>query len=218
MEAALAKACREESNFTVASVSALEAYRKSHPRFSVFAPAQVQELCRNLGLNYLIVSTFEFVSLSESRSEPGEARAQSAPAWRVTLRWLDGSTGQITKIHARECSGDIDMPESFPLRELFRALLESPDIIVPVEDSATEMPPPAIWISEVTAPMSDSSASDHAAMTTSLNQNQRGKRWLWYIAGAALVSGGSAVFFLGNSSKPAPPAKTLLPEPPDPPK
>jgi hypothetical protein len=152
-------------------------------------------LCQNLRLDYLIALKFESVSPVETLT------ISSAPAWQITLRWLDGGTGQMTKTFARECVGDINLPESFPLRELFRALLESPEVILPVDNLLVEMP-----------------AMDSAATTTPSLQNRRGRHWLWYVTGAAVLSGGSAVLLLRKSPGNTSTEKTLLPEPPDPPK
>ena len=209
---ALIKTCQEEARFVAASEVSLAAYLKKRRRFSIFIAASAQALCKNLALDYLIVSTFE-------RTEPSE---QPSPhqIWQVTLRWLDGSTGQMTKIHAQDRSGDINAPDSFPLRELLTGLLESPEIIIPVENSPTEMPALTAWSPEMHMPAVDSSAIDQINNILPPDQTpiKRSRSWFWYVTGAALVSGGSAAFLLRNSAKSGTVGKILLPEPPEPPK
>jgi hypothetical protein len=133
---------------------------------------------------------FESVSLVEA-----------PPAWQITLRWMDGNTGQMTKTFGREGAGDINLPESFPLHALFRGLLESPEVILPVDNLLVEMP-----------------ARDSATATTPSLQNRRGRHWLWYFTGAAVLSGGSAMLLLRKPSTNDSAEKTILPEPPQPPK
>jgi hypothetical protein len=193
--AALAQICRDESHFEIAADTALAAYFEKRPNFSILVADSAQALCQTLSIDYLVALKLESVSPVEAPSP------SSVPAWQITLRWLDGNTGQMTKTFAREYIGDINAPESFPLRELFRALLESPEVILPVDNLLVEMP-----------------AMDSAAATTPSMQNRRGRRWLWYVTGAAVLSGGSAVLLLRKSSGNTATEKTLLPEPPDPPK
>jgi hypothetical protein len=195
MLAALAQICHDESHFEIAADSALAAYFEKRPNFSILIADSAQALCQKLNIDYLVAMQFESVTPLEAASPP------SAPAWQITLRWLDGGSGQITKTFARECVGDANAPESFPLRELFRALLESPEVILPVDNLLVEMP-----------------ATDNATATTPSLQNRRGRHWLWYFTGAAVLSGGSAVLLLRKSPGNGSAGKTLLPEPPDPPK
>ena len=199
--AALAKICRDDPRFVVTSENVLAIYLKKRRPFSIFIPDSVQALCKNLALHNLLVASVE----------PGSAADQpeNKNSWQVTLRWLEGSTGQITKIYAGECSDDLEASGTLPLREMLSALLESPDIIVPVENTLTEMPPAAM--PEITAPTIEST---NAIQTT----NKRGRSWLWYVTGAALVSGGSAAILLKNPAKSGATGKAILPEPPDPPK
>jgi hypothetical protein len=211
--AALTKVCLEASNWEVAPESSLSAYLKRQRHFSIFAAEKAQELCKNLGLNYLIVSTFESVAPAAKSAEPN-----SIGALQVTLRWLDGGTGQITKTSIRECTGDLKAPESLPLRDLFQALLESPELILTVDGAPTEAPPVMVWPPEVRAPAMDSAATNNMTATTRLYHSRHGRRWLWYFTGAAVLGSGSAVLLLRKAPNPAPAAKTLLPEPPDPPK
>jgi hypothetical protein len=194
--AALAQICRDESHFEIAADTALAAYLENRPNFSILDADSVQALCQSQGIDYLVALKFESVSPIAAPSPSG------APAWQITLRWLDGGTGQTTKTFARECVGDINVPESFPLRELFRALLESPEVILPVDNLLVETP-----------------ATDSAATAgTPSVQDRRGRHWLWYFTGAAVLSGGSAVLLLRKSPGNTANGKTLLPEPPDPPK
>jgi hypothetical protein len=208
---ALRARCRDEARFTVASEISLAAYLKKHRTFSLFAADGVQALCKNLALNYLIAVTLD----GAASSTPPSPRL-----WQVTLRWFDGHSGQMTKIHTAEYYGDINTPESFPLPELWAGLLESPDIIVPIEN---QLPPTAVWPLAALPPMpqetiADSAAGDQAAATLPPQiQNKRGRSWFWYLTGAALISGGSAAALLKNPSK-NPVGKKLLPEPPAPPK
>ncbi len=195
MLTALAQICRDESHFEIAADTALATSLEKRPNFSILFADSVRTLCQNLRLDYLLALKLESVSPLEAPTPP------SAPAWQITLRWLDGGTGQMTKALARECAGDINVPESFPLRELFRALLESPEVILPVDNLLGAMP-----------------AMDSAAATTPSLQNRRGRHWLWYLTGAAVLSGGSAVLLLRKSPGNTATEKTLLPEPPDPPK
>jgi hypothetical protein len=198
MAAALAQVCREENNFEVATETALAAYLENYRHFSVLAADSVRALCQDLGIDYLIAFKLESVAPVDL----------PAAAWQITLRWLDGGTGQMTKTLTRECSGDVNVPESLPLRDLLRALVESPEVILPVDNLLVEMP--ALSTPEV--------AADSAATSTPALQNRRGRHWLWYFTGAAVLGGGSAVLLLRKSSNDAPTAKTLLPNPPDPPK
>jgi hypothetical protein len=204
---ALANICRAEPRFVVEPETALAAYLKKRRHFSIFVADSVQALCKNFSLDYLIASTVEPATVSEPSSTPR--------AWQVTLRWLDGETGQITKVHVQECNGDLNAPESFPLRETLSGLLESPGIIVEVESAPPAMPP----LSASNASPVDSLTIDPAdkILPQYRQQNHRGRSWWWYVTGAALVSGGSAAFLLLNASKPGTATKTLLPEPPDPP-
>jgi hypothetical protein len=195
--AALAKICRDDSRFIVTAENTLTVYLKKRRSFSIFIPDSVQALCKNLRLHHLLVSSVE--------------RAAAEPAlWQITLRRLDGGTGQITKIFAGEYRGDLTAADSFPLRDMLTTLLESPDIVMPVENTLTEMPLTAP-MPEMMAPPVDSASAIQAA-------NKRGRSWWWYVTGAALVSGGSAAILLKNPAKPGATGKTILPEPPDPPK
>jgi len=193
--AALAKICRDDSRFIVTAENALAVYLKKRRQFSIFIPDSVQALCKNLALHHLLVSSVE--------PSPNDL-------WQITLRRLDGGTGQITKIFAGEYRGDLKAAKSFPLRDMLAALLESPDIIMPAETALTEMPL-TVPMPEMTAPSVDSTNAMQPA-------NKRGRSWLWYVTGAALVSGGSAAILLKNPAKPGATGKTILPEPPDPPK
>jgi len=199
---ALTKACRDDARFVVASENVLAVYLKKRRQFSIFIPDSVQAMCKNLALNNLLVASVE----------PGNSSAQpqNKNIWPVTLRWLDGGTGQITKIYTGECSGGLNTVDAFALREMLSALLESPDIIVPVENSSTEMPLPGS--------MAEIAASTGGSTTAVQTANKRGRSWLWYVTGAALVSGGSAAILLKNPAKAGATGKTILPEPPDPPK
>lgn len=193
MLAALAQICREESHFELAADTALAIYLEKRPNFSILVADSVKALYQNLNIDYL-------VTLKLESFPPVGAPDSSAPTWQITLRWMDGNTGQMTKTFAREYAGDINAPESFPLRELFRALLESPEVILPVDNLLSGMP-----------------AMNSAAASTPALQNRRGRHWLWYFTGAAVLSGGSAVLLLRKSSNNGSAGKTLLPEPPDPP-
>ncbi len=195
MLAALAQICRDESHFELAADSALATYLEKRLNFSILVADSARALCQNLRIDYLVAMKFESVSPVET------PLPSSAPTWQITLRWLDGSSGQMTKTFARECAGEADVPELFPLRELFRALLESPEVFLPVDNLLVEIP-----------------AMDGAAAATSSLQNRRGRHWLWYFTGAAVLSGGSAVLLLRKSPGNTSTGKTLLPEPPDPPK
>jgi len=197
---ALAKACSRDSRFIVTSENTLTVYLKRRRGFSIFISDSVQALCKNLALQYLLV-----VSL-EPQTE--------AAAWPVTLRWFEGSTGQITKIHSGEYQGDPQAAESFPLNEMLTALLDAPAIIVPADHALAEMPL-TVPMPEITASPNDSTTSD---APTKQATAKRGRSWFWYVTGAALVSGGSTAILLKNPAKAGPTGKTLLPEPPDPPK
>lgn len=192
--AALAQICREESQYEIVADTAFAVYHEKRPNFSILVADSARSLCQNLSIDYLVALKFESVAPVEAPPD------SSAPGWRITLRWLDGNTGQITKTFVREHAGDINTPESFPLRELFRALLESPEVILPVDNLMVEMP----------------AMNSTVAATPSL-QDQRGRHWLWYFTGAAVL-GGSAVLLLRKPSNNESTGKTLLPEPPDPPK
>lgn len=200
---AVAKACGRDSRFIVTSENTLAVYLKKRRKFSIFISDSVQTLCKNLALQYLLA-----VSL-----EP-QTEASAPNLWPITLRWLEGSTGQISKIHTGEYQGDPNTAESFPLNEMLNALLDAPDIIVPGDHALTEMPL-TVPMPEITASPNDSTARDTQPAVT---PTKRGRSWLWYVTGAALVSGGSAAILLKNPAKNEPTGKALLPEPPDPPK
>jgi hypothetical protein len=202
MIAALAQICREENNFAAVTETALAAYLKKRRHFSVLSADSVRALCQNLGADYLIALKFDRLAAADS---------PSAPAWQITMRWLDGNTGQITKTLVREGAGEVDAPEVLPLREMFLALLESPEVILPVDNLPVEMP--ALAPQEMEAP-----PMDNAATITPLLQNRRGRHWLWYFTGAAVLGGGSTLLLLRKPPGSAPAGKPLLPEPPDPPK
>lgn len=197
----LAEVCSRDSRFIVTAENTLAVYLKKRRDFSIFLADSVQALCKNLALQYLLV-----VSLEPQTATPG--------LWPVTLRWFEGSSGQITKIHAGEYQSDPNSAESFPLHEMFTALLDMPDIIVSAEPSLAETPQ--------TAPMPEISEwpNDSTAFNAPPEQvaTKRGRSWFWYVTGVALVSGGSAAILLKNPNKAGAPGKTLLPEPPDPPK
>lgn len=205
--AALAKICNEENNFAVVPETVLAAYLDNRRHFSVLFADSVRVLCANLSVNYLIVVKFENASSVDSLS---------APAWRITMRWLDGGTGQMTKTLVREHQGNVDAPESLPLREMFLALLESPEVILPVDNLLAEMPD--FSTREVSTPVGDDAARNDPAATPNSYQNRRGRHWLWYFTGAAVLGGGSTLLLLRKSPGNTPAGKTLLPEPPDPPK
>ncbi|MDZ7360154.1 MAG: hypothetical protein ONB46_05430 [candidate division KSB1 bacterium] len=203
---ALRAMCRNEGRFTVASEISLATYWKKHRNFSLFAAEDVQALCKNLTLNYLIAVTLDRATSSTPSSSPR--------LWQVTLRWFDGHSGQMTKIHTAEYHGDINTPASFPLPELWSSLLESPDIIVPLEN---QLPALAALTPTPGEAIVDRAANHQTTATLPRQmQNQRGRSWLWYLTGAALISGASAAALLKSSSK-NPVEKKLLPEPPDPP-
>jgi hypothetical protein len=154
--AALAQICRDESHFEIAADTALADYFDKRPNFLILAADSAQKLCQNLNIDYL-------VTLKIESTPPVAAPLDSSAAkWQITLRWIDGSTGQMTKTMAREYVGDINARELLPLRELFRALLESPEVILPVDNLLAEMPP-----------------IDSTAATTPSLQNRRGRHWLW---------------------------------------
>jgi hypothetical protein len=210
MAAALANTCRDELGFEAVSASSLASYLKNHPGVSVFEAGQVQALCRALSVDYLIVALLEKPSLAAEKSTalPGDR-------WRFTLRWMDGSSGHLTKIYTQECVGNIGAPETFPLRDLLKGLVEAPSIILAVDNGLTDMPPPAIWPSPMNSQRADSAATMEAADLPSY-QKRGSRHWLWYVTGAAVISGGSAVLLLRNQDRP-PATRTILPEPPDPP-
>jgi hypothetical protein len=205
LTAALAQACREETGFELIAESQVAAYLKKQKKFSVLLAEDAQALCKNLALDYLLISTVERILLDSTSTAEGD--------WRITLRWLDGSSGQVTKTLSREYAGNFNVMAPLPLGEMFRALLDSPEIIIPVGEVASEMPAALVDSSETITAQQDGMAS-----TITLDQNGRGGRpWFWYITGAAVVSGGSAFLLLKKSSDSVP-AKTFLPQPPDPPK
>jgi hypothetical protein len=211
---ALAQVCRDEFAFAVASENVIEAYLKKRRQFSIFVADSAQSLCKNLALDYLIVSSIE----RAEASAPSFSTTAADHSWQVTLRWIDGATGQITKIYGRECSGSFEAPNSFPLRELLSSLIESPDIIVPVENAPAEMPTIAAWPPDTTIAESPATDAAEAILSPPQKQIKRGRNWWWYVTGAALVSGGSAALLLRNPAKSASNGKILLPEPPKPPK
>ena len=198
---ALAKVCGRDPRFIVTAENTLTVYLKKRRRFSIFIPDSAQALCKNLALQSLLAVSVE-----------PKVEAAAPNLWVITLRWLEGSTGQITKIHVGEYQGDPNTAESFPLNEMLNALLDAPDIIVPAEHALAEMPL-VVPIPEITASFSDSTSLNTPPATL-----KRRRNWFWYFTGAALVSGGSAAILLKNPAKAGPAGKALLPEPPDPPK
>lgn len=204
---ALTQACRAEPRYVTLAENTLAAYLQKRRHFSIFSADSAQALCKNLALDYLIVSKLE------------RNAANDDVTWQVTLRWLDGSTGQVTKIYTQDCHGDPAAPDSFPLHELLSSLLESPDIIVPIDNPPSEaaMPEPARAMNPTTVDSSSIEQHNPALLPRQI-QPKHGRSWWWYVTGVALISGGSAAFLLKNSAKSGTPGKTLLPEPPDPPK
>lgn len=198
---ALAKVCGRDPRFIVTAENTLTVYLKKRREFSIFIPDSAQTLCKNLALQYLLAVSVE-----------PKAEVSATNFWLITLRWLEGNTGQITKIHTGEYQGDPNTAESFPLNEMLNALLDAPDIIVPADHALAEMPL-IVPIPEITASFSDSTSPNTPPATI-----KRRRSWFWYFTGAALVSGGSAAILLKNPAKAGPAGKTLLPEPPDPPK
>jgi len=203
---ALAQVCQQETPYALVSETSLAAYLKKRHDFSPAIADSALVFCQNLALDYVIVFAVEKVAAAEN-------------SWQLTLRWLDGASGQMTKIYSQECAGDLHQPHVFPLRELLQNLLQSPEIIVPVESvsldaSLLDEPAP-----EIIAAAPDSLMVQEANLILPPpTQMPRRRSWLWYVTGAALVSGGSAAFLLKNSTKATTSGKTLLPEPPDPPK
>lgn len=197
---ALAGVCNRDSRFIVTTENTLAVYLKKRRDFSIFVADSVRALCKNFALQYLLTVSLE---------------AQTATKlWPVTLRWFDGSTGQVTKIHAGEYPGDPNTAESFPLNEMLTALLDAPDIIVSADDALTETPLTAP-MPEITAGLPNELASNAQPAQGTIKRN---RHWFWYVTGAALVSGGSAAFLLKSGNKTGATGKIPLPEPPDPPK
>lgn len=199
---ALATACGRDARFILVTENTLTVYLKKHREFSIFIPDSAQALCKNLALQSLLAVNVE-----------PEVEASAPNLWSVTLRWLEGSTGQITKIHTGAYHGDPNMAESFPLNEMLDALLDAPDIIVPADHALGEMPLIVAMPETATLP------NDSTVLNTPLEVApvKRGRSWFWYFTGAALVGGGSAAILLTNPTKAGPAGKVLLPEPPDPP-
>lgn len=209
MAAALSKVCGGEAGFEVVAKSSLVDYLNEHSNFSIYQAGQVQVLCQSLSVDYVIASTLESLS---SGAEASEQRRASND-WRFTLRLLDGSSGQIIKIFTRECAGDINRPDAFPLLDLVTGLLESPNIIMAIGNDTSEMPLPEAWPLDMSAADADSVAAFPSA---SVRENQRRRHWLWYVTGAAILSGGSALLLLKNHDNTST-TKAILPAPPDPP-
>jgi hypothetical protein len=99
------------------------------------------------------------------------------------------------------------------LRDLLHGLLEAPDIIVSIDQGQSELPPPEIRPPQMNATDADSST---AVTGPPPYQNRRGRHWLWYVTGAAVIAGGSAALLLQHQDR-APASRTILPQPPDPP-
>lgn len=200
---ALVKICSQDARFVVTAENTLTLYLKKRRQFSIFIPDSVQALCKNLALQSLLAVSIE-----------AKAETATPNSWLITLRWLEGGTGQIAKIHSSEYTGDINAVESFPLNEVFNALLEAPDIIVPEDRVLTEVPLPMSQPEIAALPIN----SPEQETSPVIAPVKRSRSWLWYVTGAALVSGGSAAILLKNPAKSGSAGKTLLPEPPDPPK
>ena len=209
MAAALSKVCGGEAGFEVVANSSLVDYLNEHSNFSIFQAGHVQALCQNLSVDYVIASTLESLSSGVEASEQRRVNNN----WRFTLRLLDGSSGQIIKIFTRECAGDINRPDAFPLLDLLTGLLESPNIIMAIGNDPSEMPLPEAWPFDMSAADADSVA---AFPSTSVRESQRRWHWLWYVTGAAVLSGGSAFLLLKNHDNTST-TKAILPAPPDPP-
>jgi hypothetical protein len=128
---ALAQACGEVSGFEMIAQSKVTVYLKKKKNFSVLVAEDAQALCKNLALDYMLISTVESATPEEGTATDGN--------WLITLRWLEGSSGQMIKTLSRALTGDFDAPASLPLGEMLRALLESPEIIVPVDEVPDEM-------------------------------------------------------------------------------
>ncbi|MDZ7266558.1 MAG: hypothetical protein ONB48_03210 [candidate division KSB1 bacterium] len=166
------------------------------PQPAAFNPLEagaVRQLCSELGLHRLLVPTVEISNGAREHKQ----------RWRMLLRWLAADTGEMTKSHLVEFeiipSQHYDAsqpPAGFRAAQIIAALLRKPEVS-PTPAAATALPvmpaPP-----ELSSPPTNK------------------RRWLWYVAGAAVV-GGSAYWIFGreagSGSQPQ-----LLPEPPGPPR
>jgi hypothetical protein len=117
---------------------------------------------------------------------------------RVSLRWLDAASGEMTKFHTVEFENAMQDTalSGFDARAALRALLEAPELILTQEQQVALLPA----LRDLPAPA---------------EVQRKSRRWLWYVSAAALLSGSSAYLLL--EEKEASRTKRLLPEPPGPP-
>jgi len=162
----------------------------SRPAFDPFHPDSVRKFCAAFTVHKLILPV---VSPALEAGTP--------PRMRLMLRWLDGASGEVTKLRMSEHpvaqkNGAVTLvAESFDATMLIQNLINAPELIIAQEESvaplpvALALPPPVV------------------------NSNNS-RKWIWYLSAAAL-GGGSAYWLWGRGGEADKPG--LLPEPPGPP-
>ena len=193
--AMLADAFQREQARPVVFPATIAHYLSNHRDFAPFVADSVQQLCQHLSLRKLVLPAIETLV----------ADSGAVQRWRLMLRWLEATSGEMTKFLVSEFEvdprfplGKDSQPDSFDAGRIVKELLAAPEIILPQEPQSQALPelqnPPALE-------------------TLSVKKS----RWYWYLGAAAAIGGGSAYFLLYHEDK-SEPSPALLPEPPEPPK
>jgi hypothetical protein len=194
LSALLATALLKE-NLNVLPPDSIVAFLQSRPAFDPFHPDSMRTLCTAFAMQKLVMPILS----AASETAPGKA-LEPPLRIRLILRWLDGASGEVTKLHAGEYQvrrdGAFVLADDFDAHAAIQALLSAPELIISPEETMGPLPLP------LTLP--------EPAITS-----HKSSKWWWYLSAAAVIGGGSAYWFLGRGESENNP--TLLPEPPDPP-
>lgn len=177
----------EEGIFLAAQETLATALR-ARPDFNPFHADSIRQFSASLQLQKLLLPTLEMRS----------ANREDASLWRLRLRWLDASSGEMTKFHVVEYSKTLQDTAfiGFDVSAAIRALLDAPELVLAQDQQVARLPtlkdlPPV------------------------LAEQPKSRRWLWYLSTSVLLGGSSAYLLLNRNEKSE--AKRLLPEPPGPP-
>ncbi len=166
-------------------------FLRSRPAFDPFHPDSVSKLCAAFAVQKMVLPVVNVI-----------AQPSQPLGLRVILRWLDGASGEVTKVHASEHrlqqvgEAAYALTPDFDARVLMQALLGAPELIFSQEETVTPLPLPL-------------------ALSEPAVARSKSRKWWWYLSAAAVVGGGSAYWLLGREAAEGQPK--LLPEPPGPP-
>ncbi|MGH7491541.1 MAG: hypothetical protein ACREOO_04015 [bacterium] len=172
-------------------------FLQSRPAYDPFHPDSVRILCSAFAVGKLVLPIISTVT-----DAPSAKVSQPPVRIRLSLHWLDGASGEVTRLHVSEYQVPRDrdtasvLVDAFDARAATEALLGAPELIISQEEELAPLPLPL--------------ALPQPAMT-----NHKSRKLLWYLSAAAVIGGGSAYLFLGRSE--AGGDRKLLPEPPGPP-